>query len=427
MVDSDPERGVDRRRLLGWGGLAAAGVAAGAPLVGAEVARAAPAVTGPGALVASEQSAGRIPPDTRPGGAYDRFVAKLAAEGKFSGVVLLSYRGRTVLSRSYGLADREKGIRNDEGTAFNLSSASQPFLAVALLQLVQQGRIALSDTVGMHLKGFAAEIADRVTIHHLLTSTSGLDAPMPDWGRVFHSRQEVHAHQKEWARQAKLVAVPGSDDNGHRPGGGAGLAIAAQILEAVSGTTFWDYVHEHVFRRSGMTGSAYYTRQQWLTDEHIAHPYMLQADGSRVDAVRNLDKGSVHPYAPGRNPGRAFIGYASGDGFATAPDLARFAQALRDGTVLAKPYADLFTGPKLPSHDTTSYRGYTMPLSILGNQWLIGRGGAGGGVGSNWTIYPDTGWVGVVLGNVDDFPLVEICQQENKAITGVLPDAPGGG
>jgi CubicO group peptidase (beta-lactamase class C family) len=415
-VDSDSVRGIDRRRLIGWGGLAAAGVVAGAPLVGAQVSHAAPDLSG----------GDRIPPDTRPGGAYDRYVAKLAAEDKFSGVVLLSYRGRTVLSRSYGMADKEKGIRNHEGVAFNLSSASQPFLSVAVLQLVQQGKVALSDTVGKHLTGFATEIADQVTIHHMLTSLSGLDAPMPDWHRVFNSREEVHEYYQQWTRQAELVAVPGSSGNAHQPGAGAGLAIAAQIVEAVSGMTFWDYVHQHVFGRCGMTGSAFYTRPQWLTDEHIAHPYMRQADGSRVDAVRNLDKGTPNPQIPGRNPGRAFIGYSAGDGFATAPDLARFANALRDGTVLARPYADLFAGAKVPSHDHTSYGAYTMPISIVGDQWTIGRGGGGGGVGANWTIYPDTGWVGVVLSNYDDFPLVEICVQEVKAITGVTID-PGGG
>jgi len=414
-------RGIDRRRLVKWGGLAAAG----APLVGAGIGHA--GSTPAGSTPAGSTGRDRIPPDTRPGGAYDRFVARLAAEGKFSGVVLLSYRGRTVLSRSYGMADKEKGIRNHEGVAFNLSSASQPFLSVAVLQLVQQGRVTLSDPVGTHLTGFAGEIAEQVTIHHLLTSTSGLDAPMPDWQRVFGSREEVHEYNERWARQATLVGVPGAGSNGHLPGGGVGLAMAAQIVEAVSGMTFWDYVHEHVFGRSGMSGSAFYTREQWLTEEHIAHPYMLQADGSLVDAVRNLDKGSLDPNIEGRNPGRSFIGYASGDGFATAPDLVRFAEALRDGTVLDRPYADLFAGAKLPGPDPTSYGAYTMPVSIINGQWVIGRGGGGGGIGANWNIYRDTGWVGVILSNCDGVPLLDICLREAEAVTGAPVNPPGGG
>ena len=300
-------------------------------------------------------------------------------------------------------------------------------MSVAVLQLVQQGRVTLSDTVGTHLEGFATEIAEQVTIHHLLTSTSGLDAPMPDWQRVFHSREEVHEYHEQWTRQAELVGVPGAGSNGHTAGGGAGLAIAAQIVEAVSGVTFWDYVHEHVFERSGMRGSAFYTRKQWLTDEHIAHPYMLQADGSRVDAVRNLDKGSLSPPIAGRNPGRSFIGHASGDAFATAPDLVRFAEALRDGTVLDRPYADLFAGAKLPGPEPTAFEAYTMPVSIINGQWVIGRGGGAGGIGANWDIYPDTGWVGVVLSNYDEIPLFEICLEELEAVTGQPVDPPGGG
>jgi hypothetical protein len=116
---------------------------------------------------------------------------------------------------------------------------------------------------------------------------------------VFHSREEVHGYYRQWTLQAELVGVPGAGSNGHAAGGGAGLAIAAQIVEAVTGTTYWDYVHEHVFGCSGMIGSGFYTRTQWLTDEHIAHSYMLQADGSRVDAVRNVDKDSLSQQGPG--------------------------------------------------------------------------------------------------------------------------------
>jgi CubicO group peptidase (beta-lactamase class C family) len=334
-----------------------------------------------------------------------------------------------VLSRSYGMADRKRGIRNHEGVAFNLSSASGPFLPVAILQLVQQGEVTLSDTVGTHLTGIAPEIAEQVNIHHLLTGTSGIDAPEQDVQRVFNSREEVHEYNQQWTRQATLVGVPGAGSNGHTAGGAAASAIAAQIVEAVSGTTYWDYMHEHVFGRAGMTGSAYYTRDQWLTDEHIAHPYMRQPDGSRIDAVRNLDKDSMSQQGPGENPGRSFIGKV----FATAPDLARFAEALSDGTVLVRPYADLYTGAKLPGPAEAarpSFRAYSGPLHLInGRQWQFGRGGSTGGVSANWNVYPDTGWVGVVLSNYDEIPLQEILGRQDQAITGqpVDPGEGGGG
>jgi CubicO group peptidase (beta-lactamase class C family) len=429
-MDSDSVRGIDRRRLLGWGGLAA-GVVAGAPLAGAQLGQAASAATD-----FEPSGDDRIPPDTRPGGAYDRYVAELAARGQFSGVVLLSHRGRTVLSRSYGMADKEKGIRNSEGVAFNLSSASQPFGAVAILQLAQQGKVKLSDTVGTHLTGFAKEIAGQVTIHHLLTSTSGLSDLEINPQRIFHSREEVHEFLQQWTRQAMLVAVPGAGFNTHSDGAGAALNIAAQIVEAVTGTTFWDYIQEHIFGRCGMSGSGFYTRPQWLTDPHIAHPYMTLADGSQVDAIRNLGDSSPYPDELGKNPGRSFIGDAGGGGFTTAPDLVRFAHALGDGTLLDRPYADLFTGAKIPQAGAPagqpapaypSFMGYTMPIHIVEGQQVVERGGGNPGVGANWDIYPDTGWVGVILANCDEVPLQEMGEQELQAVTGQAVSGGGGG
>ncbi|GAA0329508.1 beta-lactamase family protein [Actinoallomurus spadix] len=177
-----------------------------------------------------------------------------------------------------------------------------------------------------------------------------------------------------------------------------------------------------------MTGSGFYTRPQWLTDEHIAHPYMTLADGSVVDAVRNLDKGSPRPYEPGKNPGRSFIDAPGDGGFATAPDLVRFAHALRDGTVLDRHYADLFTGAKIPHTPQTegfraapanmSFEAYGLPVAIVNGQWTWTRGGGAPGIGANWTIYPDTDWVGVILGNIDEVPLQEMAEQETQAVTG---------
>lgn len=416
-MDSDSASGVDRRRLLGWGGLTAAGVvAAGAQLGGAHPGHAAPAPAGSRA----------VPPDTRPGGAYDRYVAKLAAEDKFSGVVLLSHRGRTVLSRSYGMADRERGIRNHEGIAFNLSSAGKPFGAVAVLQLAQQGKVRLSDTVGTYLTGFTREISEKVTLHHLLSGTSGLNTPKEDLERIFTSREEVHEFYERWARQAKAVAAPGTPTD-HA---GAEVAIPALIVEAVTGTTYWDYVQEHIFKRCGMTGTAFYTRPQWLTDPHIAHSYMRLADGSRVDAVRNLDEGSPDPNQLGKNPGRSFIDPPGDGGFATAPDLVRFAHALGDGTVLDRPYAELFTGAKIPlapqggglvgtsTAADASFGAYTLPVSLVKGQWVNGRAGVNPGSVASWTIYPSSGWVGVILGNYDGVPLWEITEREMRAVIG---------
>ncbi|MEV4846339.1 hypothetical protein AB0K20_24345 [Micromonospora matsumotoense] len=68
-----------------------------------------------------------------------------------------------------------------------------------------------------------------------------------------------------------------------------------------------------------------------------------------------------------------------------------------------------------------------MPVSIINGQWVIGRGGGAGGIGANWSIYPDTGWVGVILSNSDGVPMLDICLREAEAVTGGPVGPPGGG
>ncbi|WP_347814008.1 serine hydrolase [Actinomadura sp. KC06] len=152
-----------------------------------------------------------------------------------------------------------------------------------------------------------------------------------------------------------------------------------------------------------------------------------------VDALHNLDNGSPDPFVLGKNPGRAFIDAPGDGGFATAPDLVRFARALGDGTLLDRHYAELLTGPKLPlapeggglarragrtAPADAGFGAYQMPVSLVRGQWVWARAGANPGVGANWTIYPDTGWVGVILTNHDGAPLWEIIEQETQAVIG---------
>ena len=179
---------------------------------------------------------------------------------------------------------QERGIRSGEGIAFNLSSAGKTFHAVAVLQLAQQGRLQLTDAVGRHLTGLPADVAAQVTVHDLLSGTSGTGLPEEDVQRVFSSRDEVHAHHAQRVRQVTRVGVPGLPDAAHAE---AEVTLCALIVEAVTGTSYWDYVPEKVFTRSGMTRSGFFTRPQRLTDVHLAHPYMAVAGGDVVDAVRH--------------------------------------------------------------------------------------------------------------------------------------------
>lgn len=371
----------------------------------------------PAALLAVPGSAQArsIPDELRPGGTYDRFVAQLAAEDKFCGTVLLSHRGRTVLSRAYGMADKQLSVPNQADTVFALASASKPFTALAILQLAQQGKIDFYDTLGTYLDGFPAEIAGAVTVHHLLTHTSGMGDLL--------GNQEYLAKVGTWTSagevMTELMKIIQKEPLAFTPGAGSrysnnGYDTLGAIVAQVSGKSFYDYVREHIFAVAGMTRTDFYTRPQWLSDRRIAHPYTLEASGQRVDAVRG-----------GIGAARMFIGTGGGNAFSTGPDLARFACALENGKLLNPAYTELFMSAKLPQRPrgtadpaTRGFVAYGASAPVVNNHWLFTHGGGAAGESTNWTIYRGLDWCGVILSNYDQIDLQAIIDRERDPIVG---------
>jgi CubicO group peptidase (beta-lactamase class C family) len=96
---------------------------------------------------------------------------KLAGEGQFSGAVLVAKDGRVLFRHAYGLADRNRRIANTIRTRFRIGSMNKMFTAVAILQLVQAGKLKLTAPLGTYLRDYPnREVATKVTIHQLLTT-----------------------------------------------------------------------------------------------------------------------------------------------------------------------------------------------------------------------------------------------------------------
>lgn len=408
-----------RRSALGF--LGAVPLAAGGLL---SVPGTAEAGTGP------TSGSGRIPRDLRPGGALDRYVKELADKDEFSGTLMIAYRGRQVLARAYGWADKERKVPNRIDTIHALASASKPFTGLAVVQLAQQGKLRFYDLVSKHLDGLPAGMAERITVHHLLTHTSGLgdarrpgEKPPPE--RVHHSYEEQMAGFWADLKTFELEFAPGT----RKAYSSMGYILLGELVAKVSGMSFQEYVRRNIFLPAGMRDSGYYDRRQWLTDERIAHPYMYQKDGTRVDAVRNLDKGSVYGDAgQGSNSARGWMGTGGGNGFSTAPDLVRFAVALQAGALAARPYTELYVNGKIsakPLKEDTSgnslrgetFQAYGPVAALYNNQRLITHGGGAGGISTSWSIYLDTDWTAVILSNYDLRSIEPIIDMERRLIT----------
>jgi CubicO group peptidase (beta-lactamase class C family) len=373
----------------------------------------------PGILLAAHTPAAADPPpvprDLRPGGAVDRYIARRAAAGEFAGTVLVAHRGRPVLSRSHGMADRERGIPNGPDTIFALASVNKVITATAVVQLVQHGKVALHEKLGTYLDGFPAELADRATVHDLLVHRSGLG----DYTRTEAYLRELRTWTSAEEVMAGITAIIRAQPPAYPPGAGyaysnSGYHLLGEIVARVSGQSYHDHVREHVLAAARMSTSDFYTRPQWQDDVRIAHPYARQPSGQLADVVAD----------------KIFIGVPGYNSFASAPDLVRLGRALVGEKLLNRAYTTLALSGKSASLWTDSrevpplraFGGYG-PMNVIanGHRIVLHNGGAPG-QSTFLEIYPDLDLVTVVLSNCDGPAVSPIVDAARTVITARPPE-----
>ena len=195
-------------------------------------------------------------------------VDGLAGQDEFSGAVLVSKDGRVCFSRAYGLADRKRRVRNTLETRFRVGSMNKMFTAVAILQLVEVGKVRLTAPLGKYLPDYPnREVAAKVTIHQLLTHTGGT-------GNIAFS--EFLAHRKQLRTLADFVKRYGKRGVEFEPGSGwayssYGFLLLGVVIEKVTGRRYYGYVQQHVYAPAGMTRSGSLPENQAVADRSIGY------------------------------------------------------------------------------------------------------------------------------------------------------------
>jgi CubicO group peptidase (beta-lactamase class C family) len=312
-------------------------------------------------------------------GAVKALVEKDAAADRFSGTVLVTKNGKTLFSGAYGLADREKKIPNTLDTRFRIGSMNKMFTAVSVLQLVEAGKIKLTDPLGKYITDYPNwEIATKVTIHQLLTHTGGT-------GDIFGP--EFDAHRRELRTLNDYVALYGKRGPQFGPGSrwrysNYGMLLAGVVIERVTGQSYYDYVQDHIYKPAGMTLSGSLPEDQVVVNRSIG--YMRSDAGGWVPNTDTL------PYR----------GTSAGGGYSTVGDLVRFADALLSHKLLDASYTELLITGKVDAGRGKYAYGFEDQRDKDGNGF-VGHGGGAPGMNGDLKIYPKSGYVVAVLANLD--------------------------
>lgn len=312
-----------------------------------------------------------------------------AAADRFSGVVLLARGDRVLLHRAYGMADAEARRPNTLETRIGSGSVPKMITAVAVAQLVEQGRMRFDDTLGALLPDYPNAQARRtVTLRHLLTHSSGVADPFAAGGDPAVRRRTPG----EWVAlvaDRPLEFAPGTKtqySNG-------GFAVLAAVVERVSGQPFDAYVREHVFRPAGMRAAdaGAYAALPWAR----GYSRVPEFDPLGIEPRRSNE------WITGGRPGEDLGGF--GGLHLTADDLFRFTRALRDGRLVGAEMArTLMTGTVLVEPGAPiSYGLGFYDMELQGGAHAVGHSGGGGSSGIGADVEMVGEWTLVVLGNYD--------------------------
>lgn len=190
----------------------------------------------------------------------DSFMQNLHKRSGFNGNVLIAKKGKIIYENSFGWADYLKKDSLNIHSRFELASVSKPMTGVAILQLVDQGKINLDQQVEEFFPGFPYP---GVTVRQLLTHRSGLPNYVYFSETVWKDRKKAMSNMD--AIHLLIEHKPGryGKPDGRFHYNNSNFMILGAIVEKVSGLSFADYMEQHIFKPAGMKNTAVLSRVKY--------------------------------------------------------------------------------------------------------------------------------------------------------------------
>ena len=344
-----------------------------------------------------------VTPKVTPPDPLEPIADKLAKEaldrGDVAGLTIaIARRDGATLVKGYGEADRATHARAQPDTVYRIGSLTKQFTAAAILQLAEQGKLAIDDDISKYVTIQTA--GHNLTIRELLNHTSGMpsytDLPdFPEWAKKPATPAQIVD------RVAKMMWE--FDPGTHFHYTNTGYVVLGMIVEKVSGQRYADYLRDHVFAPAKLAHTTY------CTDTASAKGY--SSDDGKLEDAAPLDLSTP---------------FSAGALCSTAPDLLAWSRALASGLVVTPAsYADMITPPSAVKSS------YGLGLEVdrfEGHREIWHNGGINGFV-SEMHVYPDDGVTIVVLTNTESGTAPRVAKKLAYAALGLqspdvaLPDA----
>lgn len=336
--------------------------------------------------------------------AIDSLLTICYANNQFNGSALVAENGKVIFKKGYGYANFDHQIPNNPETKHRIASITKQFVAMLILQMVEKGKVKLEGKLTDYLPDYRKDTGSRVTIHHLLTHTSGIPTytGLPFWWSD-SSRNPVTAEY--------LIKTHCSGDLEFEPGtkyayNNSGYYILGHMIEKLTGKSFAQVLQENILTPVGMTNSG-------IDDEHEILPNRSQGylrQGSRLVLDPYFDMSTVT---------------GAGAMYSTAEDLYKWDQALYGDKLISKKMKEVYFKPHMhtggPSYYAYGWGVGNLPVGNSTDSMHVIRH-TGGINGYNTYIYrvPQTKDLVILLNNTGPAPIGGMA----AAIMGILHNKP---
>lgn len=309
-------------------------------------------------------------------------IERQVKEIDFSGAISIQKEKGALLEAAYGYANRAEQRLNRFDTRFGIASGCKIFTSIEICRLVEEGRLTfdtrLSATLNVNFPLFDRDI----TIHHLLTHTSGIpdyfdEETMEDFSELWKERPMYRMEDLK-----DFLPMFQNDQMKFRPGerfhyNNAGYILLGLVIEELTGKRFRDYLKEELFDRIGMNDSGYFFLDQLPANTAFGY----------------LSENRTNIYS------LPIVGGSDGGAFTTAYDMATFWKALIENKILSETMKEQLLTPHVKVEDDVFY-GYGVWIKKKDDQ--VGKYHVMGydpGVSFHSGYYPDNGITITVLSN----------------------------
>ncbi|MFH6988699.1 serine hydrolase [Flavobacterium collinsii] len=271
----------------------------------------------------------------------DQLLSTYNQYGQFNGSALVTENGKVIFKKGYGSANMEWNIPNEPNTKFRLGSITKQFTAFLILKLAEESKVKLDVPITTYLPDYPKETGDKITLHHLLTHTSGIPnyTSLPDF---FKDKSRNPYTPEEFVKtfsNLPLDFTPGERFSYSN----SGYFLLGYIIEKVTGKTYEHYLQETIFTPLKMVNSGY-DRPEVLLENRAAG---YEKNAKKISNASYIDMS---------------IPYAAGSLYSTVEDLYLWDQALYANKILSAASTELLFKPYISTRKNESY-GYGWVVS----------------------------------------------------------------